>query len=153
MKYYNKHILVGQYDWYGRFHYDTILSLHENHRPVWLVELEDENGGITLKKSKRVIPTLEHMIEDGLILLAYEIEKNEMFIQFLNKLLDDKKWSMLEMYELSEEKRKLILTKLKTIDFHSDLTCMGLSVKEAKTLNKYKLKATFMCPVEIKMKN
>ena len=122
MKFYNKHILVGQADWYGNYHYDTLISCHENNRPMWFVEREEENGGLKIQKGMSLIPTNEHFMEDALILLAYDIDQNESFIQFMNKLLNTKKINRIDLYEdLTEDKRKLILSKLKTIEFNHEL--------------------------------
>ena len=154
MKFSNKHILVGHYDWYGSFHYDTIISCYESSRPIWQIEYEDENAGLKNEKGMSCVPTSEHFIEDALILLAYEIEKDQSFIKLLNKLLDCKNISNINLYEdLIEDKRKLILMKLKEIPFKYDLIFMNIPMNQIKILDKYQLKAKYLVDVNLKMKN
>lgn len=154
MKFYNKHILVGNYDWYGQYHYDTILSCHENFRPLWQIEYEEENGGLKNNLGLSLVPTSEHLVEDALILLAYEIEKDSGFIDLVHKLLNCKKVQHINMYEdLIEDKRKLLLTKLKEIEFKHDLIFMNIPMDDVKILDKYKVKAKYLIDVNLKMKN
>ncbi len=154
MKFYNKHILVGQYDWYGDYVYDTIISCRENFRPIWQIEYEEENGGIQKDFPMSLVPTAEHLVEDALILLAYEIEKNKSFIDLVHRLLDCKKVHHINLYEdLIEDKRNLLLTKLKEIKFSHDLVFINIPMDQVKIMDKYQIKARYLVNVNLKMKN
>lgn len=155
MKYYHRHILIGQYDWSGIYHYDCVLNLSENIRCHWYFEDEDYDGRIKISHIKsHVIPSAENLYEDALILIAYEIEKDESFRDFMNKLLHRKKIGRLDIYkDFTDDQRKMIKTKLKLVEFRNDFIFIDIPIDQAKIMKKYKLKAKYFVDVNINMKN
>lgn len=144
---------MGQYDFYGQFIYDVVFNLHEKSYQHWTYEFEDERQ-VSSKLKGQIIVTPDHCIEECLILVAYEIEKQADFIDLMNKLLKRKHLGRLDMFEeLDEDQRKRILTHLKTIEFKHHFIFMNIDIKQAKALQHYKLKARYLIDINIKLKN
>lgn len=155
MKFYHRHILIGQYDWTGNYHYDCILNLTENVRPHWFFDDEEEDGRVKVSQYKsHMIPSLENIYEDALILIAYEVEKDENFMSFMNKLLNRKTLGLLDIYEdITDDQRKHIKTKLKQVEFKHDLVFINIPINQAKLMKKYKIKGKYLVDVDISMKS
>ena len=149
MNYYNSHILVGSRDWYGRFGYETIISRQENSSPVWVVEtMVDGRVESRTFENLRVIPSLERLIEDALIILAYSIEKKQAVIDYVDRLMGNRDSAFLAMYEdLTEKQRDELHALLKMQDFESELVFVDIPLSSVESLKSYKLKARYLANI------
>ena len=149
MNYYNSHILVGSRDWYGRFGYETIISRQENSSPVWVVEtVVDGRVESRMLENLRVIPSLERLIEDALIILAYSIEKKQAVIDYVDRLKGNRDSAFLAMYEdLTEKQRDELHALLKSQDFESELVFVDIPLSSVESLKSYKLKARYLANI------
>lgn len=149
MNYYNSHILVGSMDWYGRFGYETIISRQENSSPVWVVEtMVDGRVESRMLENLRVIPSLERLIEDALIILAYSIEKKQAVIDYVDRIVGNHDIAFLAMYEdLTEKQRDELHALLKSQDFESELVFVDIPLSSVESLKSYKLKARYLANI------
>jgi hypothetical protein len=101
---YTAQVLVGTADfWHGGIDPTHFLWLSENSRPAWVLEPADGNeGGLPVRTSqassahRRIVwvpSTVEHILGEGLLLIALHVERNEPTIElartWLPALLDD----------------------------------------------------------------
>ena len=83
------------------------LFLSENSRPAWILVNENIYQDKKTKKSKLIwIPTVENMLEDGLLMIAVNVSKNKEILEMLKDYSIKTGSERLELYtELNDEQR------------------------------------------------
>ena len=90
------------------------LYLSENSRPGWI--LQQGMRKVTW------IPTLDNMLEDGLLMLAIFVLKNSEIIDLSNEYFHNKKVTRAELYEdITEEHRQSLYLKCRSIEWNYKL--------------------------------
>lgn len=105
-------ILVGEaHVWHGGIINASIIYLYENSRPAWVYKPDD-------RKEENIywVPTVENMLEDGLLLTAVHIWKNEDIIRTLKAATGKDSLQQLEIYDISKEDRNILYEKCRELD-------------------------------------
>ncbi len=121
-------ILVGEaHTWHGGIMNTSVVYLYENSRPAWVYRPDD-------KKVKNIywVPTVENMLEDGLLLVAVHIWKNEDIIRALKASTGNDSLQQLELYNLSKQDRDILYKKCKELENDGKFI---ISVFKESTLN------------------
>jgi|GEM_PF-5292249 len=149
MKNYDSHILVGNQDRFGGYNYNIVVGLIlGDFRPSWVIEIEDGQGDIVMPKTM-MIPTLEHIIEDGMLVIAYAIEKNASILELLAEM-GKKDKEILWMYDdFTPQQRDQLYANLKTIEFTNEFVFINISQKEIEIFKDYNMEATFLSTTHV----
>lgn len=104
-------ILIGNPSIYhGGINPFAQLFLSENSRPAWILDPYNINPSHK-SEAKRIvwIPTLEHMLEDALLMISVHINRNDEILQLANDWDKDIRAERLEMYEVFNDGQRLNL--------------------------------------------
>lgn len=106
-------IIFGEaHTWHGGIMNTSTIYLYENSRPAWVYKPEG-------RKEENIywIPTVENMLEDGLLLAAVHIWKDEDIIRTLRAVVagDNDNLQQLEMYCISNEDRNILYKKCRAL--------------------------------------
>lgn len=127
-------LLVGYLpQWQGGIDLTHVAYLSENDRPAWI--LGREELGPTADNAERVvwIPTVEHMLEDALLMVAVCVEEDPELTNLLSDRLGTPPGDRLELAsDLSESDLAELRSQCKALD-HSGSKCV-LTVLEESTI-------------------
>lgn len=143
-------IQVGQaHRYHGGINPTHYLFLSENSRPAWiLVSQKSFNDGkeeSEIKNDKVTwIPTLERMLEDALVMIAYYILKDSKVCRLVDKYVNSKSKNWVEVYEdIPENIREELYKACRSKDnnYKMVVTVMGGSslLGQLKVLQLYKM--------------
>lgn len=105
-------LLIGEaHNWHGGIMNTATVYLYENSRPAWVYKPAD-------RKEENIywIPTVENMLEDGLLLAAVHIWGNDDIIRTLKAAAGSDSFEQLELYNLSKEDRDILYKKCRALD-------------------------------------
>lgn len=105
-------LLIGEvHIWNGGITNAATINLYENSRPSWVYEPAD-------RKEDNIywIPTVENMLEDGLLLAAVHIWRNDDIIRTLKTATGNDNLKQLELYNLSKEDRDILYEKCRALN-------------------------------------
>lgn len=146
-------MLVGSAD---RFHGGIIpthfLFLSENHRPAWVLVPENVDSKNNAEKITW-IPTVEHMIEDALLMIAIHVVKDQGIRELAGTISQKLESDWVELYDdIDEQDREELYQKCRAIDFmHYECKVVvtilkGSSIQDAASvLESYRIEAE-VCP-------
>lgn len=114
-------MLVGQSHTYdgGLINITHSLYLSENDRPAWLITPVDIPREKRKKQSKNLvwIPTLEHMLEDALVMIGLYVLKDEQLTNMANQYFRDSKSDFIELYQdISKEHLAELYKRARSIE-------------------------------------
>lgn len=101
------------------------LYLWEGSRAAWI--LSTEEGSFTRKaelvtKKVKWIPTVEHMLEDGLAMIAVYVDKNPLACNFIRKRCGHETPAEVDIYATLDESKRVELYEIcKNIRYRSKL--------------------------------
>lgn len=104
-------LLIGEaHTWHGGIMNATTINLYENSRPAWVYEPAD-------RKEENIywVPTVENMLEDGLLLVAVHIWRNDDIIRTLKATVGNDNLKQLELYNLPKEDRDILYEKCRVL--------------------------------------
>jgi len=145
-------ILIGHPHLYhggiGPTHY---LFLLENSRPVWILVNENISRFTRLRKI-RWIPTIEHMLEDALLMIGVHLIKNKELMDMAMSFNPDYKKPMIELYStFSDEQLNKLYKKCREIKNFPKIVVVALNESAIKSqldiLEKYKMDVDVCVPI------
>lgn len=83
------------------------MFLRENSRPSWTLTCLDESAG---EPPVTWIPSIEHMLEDGLLMIGLYLVKDESLRAVAGNVLERDTSEILDINDLDEEKRSELYT-------------------------------------------
>lgn len=105
-------LIVGEaHTWHGGISNATTLNLYENSRPAWVYEPAG-------RKEENIywIPTVENMLEDGLLLAAVHIWRNDDIVRTLKSVTGNDSLNQLELYNVSKEDLEILYEKCRALN-------------------------------------
>ena len=113
MGYFTAQIIAGSEGIYeDSFYPCNYLFLYEHFRAVWILTGNMNNDDEKIKK-KFWIPTVDHMLEDALLMIAIHVVKNPIIIEtardYYRNILSDRK---VYLYEVFNDKQRASLYEL-----------------------------------------
>ena len=146
-------LLVGEaHTWHGGIMNTATVNLYENSRPAWVYEPVD-------RKEENIywVPTVENMLEDGLLLTAVHIWRDDDIIRTLKAATGNDSLKQLELYNLSKEDRDILYEKCKALNncgkvilsVFNGSTLLG----QAATLERYQVEHEICLPQAFRQQN
>lgn len=121
-------LLIGEaHTWHGGIMNAATINLYENSRPAWVYEPAK-------RKEENIywVPTIENMLEDGLLLAAVHIWRNEDIIGTLREAAGNDNLNQLELYNLSKEGRDIIYEKCRVLNNGAKVIQCNVALSRAK---------------------
>ena len=128
------------------------LFLSENSRPSWKLVKENYYHGVTKSPKIVWVPTIENMLEDGLLMIAIHVLKNQEIIEMANDYSVKIESKRLELYsDLDEEQRNNLYQNCREF---SEFPKLIISVfrsssieRQLAVLEKYKMDVEVCTPI------
>lgn len=140
---YTAQILVGQKHSYdsGIINLSHSLYLSENSRPAWILSAIDDSRELKRIQQRIIwIPTLEHMLEDALVMIAMYVLKDKEILALAEQCFRSTSKEFIELYddiapyqleELYQQSRQIVGSHKTMISvFHGSSILNQLSVLE-----------------------
>jgi hypothetical protein len=148
-------ILVGEpHIYHGGIYPSHYLFLSENDRPAWtMVNQNIIDGHFDLKdlsevKKKRIvwIPTVEHMLEDALLMIVIHIIENQEVIDLAKTIYKDADAERVEMYCYTDPQRDKLYKACRKIENWPKIVVTllrdsSITTTKMKILKKYSIAA------------
>lgn len=126
------------------------MFLSENDRPAWILQNVDVSSSGEPTERIVWIPTVEHMLEDGLLLLAVHGIKSETCIQIMGDTFVSEGTGPLELYKISNEIRNKLYQQCRFLAYPHKIVVTILEgstvASQVNVLKDYQLDVE-VCPV------
>jgi hypothetical protein len=110
-------ILVGDsHTWHGGIMNASAIYLYENSRPAWVYKPNDKS-----EENVYWVPTIENMLEDGLLLATVHILRNDDIVRTIKAVTGKDNLQQLELYDLFKEDRDILYRKCRELDYDNKL--------------------------------
>lgn len=97
-------VIVGSdHPFHDGIHPQVRVELWENSRPAWLIKKGNEEVAV------RMIPTLDHMVEDLMLLIGLHVVRDQGLIDAVEKSIQNGSLEDLALYEAFDEKQRRAL--------------------------------------------
>ncbi len=112
-------ILIGD----AHTYHDGIIPSHylflsENSRPAWILVGQNVFDQTPMDKGKVVwIPTLEHMLEDALLMIAVNVLKEQNILSIAKNIFKNIDSNRVELYEIDESNRNKLYQECQKIKY------------------------------------
>ncbi len=132
-------ILIGDsHTWHGGIMNASAIYLYENSRPAWVYKPNDKN-----EENIYWVPTIENMLEDGLLLATVHILRNDDIVRTIKAATGKDNLQQLELYDLSKEDRDILYRKCRELDYDNKLIVSVFNgstlIGQVGVLGKYKI--------------